>query len=209
MTNTNIFIRTLTLTIGFSFFGNATATKGEVFLAGNHVLMQFITMTALVLDAFAHTAEAVTGSAYGARNLPRFDRAVRLTTEFSAFFALVCGALIFFGGPFAIDIISQDPLVHESARTYLPYCAVAPIIGFMAWQFDGVFIGVTRTKAMRNAGIAALMIYLGLHYLLEPPFSGHGIWLAFLAYYVARALTLAVAYPGIRRDLREPAGLLE
>ena len=75
ITNSNIFIRTLCLTIGFSFFGNAAAAQGVIFLAGYHILMQFITMVALVLDAFAHTAEAVTGAAYGAKNRKRFDTA--------------------------------------------------------------------------------------------------------------------------------------
>ena len=201
ITNGNIFIRTLALTFGFNFFGTAAAMQGEVFLAGNHILMQFITMVALVLDAFAHTAEAVTGAAFGAKDRDRFDNAVRLTTEFSALFATLLSTLIFFGGPYLISWLTNDPAVIDSAGTYLPYCALAPIVGFAAWQFDGIFIGTTRTREMRNAGIAAVMIYISAHYLLEPRFAGHGIWTAWLIYYLARALTLAVYYPGIRRGL--------
>lgn len=201
ITNGNIFIRTLALTLGFNFFGNAAAMQGEVFLAGNHILMQFITMVALVLDAFAHTAEAVAGAAFGAKNRDRFDKAVRLTTEFSMVFAVLLGALIYFGGPFVIAWLSNDPAVINSAGTYLPYCALAPIVGFAAWQFDGIFIGTTRTREMRNAGIAAVIVYISAHYLLEPRFAGHGIWAAWLVYYSARALTLALYYPGIRREL--------
>lgn len=202
--NGNIFIRTLALTFGFNFFGNAAATQGEIFLAGNHILMQFITMVALVLDAFAHTAEAVTGAAFGAGSRARFDNAVRLTTEFSAVFATLLAGLIFFGGPYVVAWLSNDPSVIESARTFLPFCALAPVVGFAAWQLDGIFIGTTRTRQMRNAGIAALSIYLGAHYLLEPLFASHGIWTAWLIYYGARALTLAFYYPGIRRELAGP-----
>lgn len=201
ITNGNIFIRTMSLTLGFNFFGNAAATEGEVFLAGNHILLQFITMIALILDAFAHTAEAVTGAAYGARDKARFDKAVRLTTEFSAVFGLLCGIVIIMGGGFAIDLLTKDPAVRESAKTFLPYCALAPILGFPAWQLDGIFIGTTRTREMRNAGIAAVILYIGAHYLLEPKFGGHGIWIAFLGYYVARAITLAYYLPGIYRYL--------
>lgn len=201
ITNGNIFIRTMTLTVGFNFFGNAAATEGEVFLAGNHILLQFITMIALILDAFAHTAEAVTGAAYGAKNKARFDKAVRLTTEFSALFGLLCGLTIILLGGFAIDLLSTDPAVRESAKTYLPYCALAPILGFPAWQLDGIFIGTTRTREMRNAGIAAVIIYIGAHYFLEPKYAGHGIWIAFLGYYVARAFTLAYYLPSIYRYL--------
>lgn len=203
ITNGNIFIRTMSLTVGFNFFGNAAATEGEVFLAGNHILLQFITLTALILDAFAHTAEAVTGAAYGAKNRMKFDRAVRLTTEFSCLFGIVCGGLIFILGGWVIPLLSADPAVQESARTFLPFCAMAPIVGFAAWQLDGIFIGTTRTREMRNAGIAAVIIYIGLHYLLQPRLGGYGIWLAFLGYYAARALTLAIYYPALTRYLGE------
>ena len=130
--NSNIFIRTLMLTLGFNFFGNAAASEGALFMAANHIHMQLITMSALVLDAFAHTAEAVTGAAYGARDQRRFNRAVQLTTKFSALFALGIGALIWLGGPLLIDLLSVDPAVREMARTYLPYAALAPVIGFGA-----------------------------------------------------------------------------
>lgn len=201
VTNSNIFIRTLSLTVGFSFFGNAAAAQGVIFLAGYHILMQFITMIALVLDAFAHTAEAVTGAAFGAKDRKRFDKAVRLTSEFSCLFAVLICIAIFFLGPHFIGLLTKDADVIASAQTYLPYCALAPVIGFAAWQLDGIFIGTTKTREMRNAGIAAVMIYLGIHHLIEPVLGEHGIWIAFLSYYVARALTLAVYYPSIRKDM--------
>lgn len=199
--NSNIFIRTVTLTIGFSFFGNAAATEGSLFMAANHIHLQLITMSALVLDAFAHTAEAVTGNAYGAKNRARFNRAVALTTKFSAGFSLILGALIYVGGPFLIDALTADPAVREMARTYLPYAALAPIIGFAAYQMDGVFIGTTRTAEMRNAGIASVAIYIAAHFLIVPMLGAAGIWIAFLIYYAARAAALAVYVPRILRHL--------
>ena len=206
ITNSNIFIRTMCLTVGFSFFGNAAAAQGVIFLAGYHILMQFITMTALVLDAFAHTAEAVTGAAYGAKNRERFDKAVRLTTEFSFVFAVIIGALIYVGGPYFITFLTQDPEVIASARRYLPYCALAPILGFAAWQLDGIFIGTTKTREMRNAGIAAVIIYITAHYVLTPKLGKDGIWIAFLIYYISRAITLAFYYPNIRKQMRHADG---
>ena len=203
VTNNNIFIRTLSLTVGFSFFGNAAAAQGVIFLAGYHILMQFITMIALVLDAFAHTAEAVTGAAYGAKDQKRFDKAVRITTEFSCIFAILICVIIFLLGPHFIALLTKDPEVISSARTYLPYCALTPVIGFAAWQMDGIFIGTTKTREMRNAAIAAVLIYLTIHHLIAPSLGGHGIWIAFLSYYVARALTLALYYPNIRKNMAE------
>ncbi|MGJ8561986.1 MAG: MATE family efflux transporter [Alphaproteobacteria bacterium] len=206
ISNSNIFIRTLSLTVGFSFLGNAAANEGEIFLAGNHILMQFITMVALILDAFAHTAEAATGSAFGAKNRDRFNRAVRLTSEFSALFGLLCGAVIILIGPLAITLLTKDPLVQESARTFLPYCALAPVLGFAAWQMDGIFIGTNFTKEMRNAGIASVIIYIGLHYVFQPRLGGHGLWIAFLGYYIARALTLGYYIPVIYKKLEPEYG---
>lgn len=199
--NSNIFIRTLTLTLGFNFFGNAAASEGSLFMAANHIHMQLITMSALVLDAFAHTAEAVTGAAYGAKDRKRFDRAVQLTSRFSASFAILIGGLIYLGGPMLIDLLSADPDVREMARTYLPYAALAPVIGFAAYQIDGIFIGTTRTAEMRNAGVAAVILYIGAHMILVPIFGGAGIWLAFLFYYAVRAVTLAAYYPRILRHI--------
>ena len=199
--NGNIFIRTMSLTVGFNFFGNAAASEGETFLAGYHILMQMVTMAALVLDGFAHTAEAVTGAAYGAKDRSRFDRAVRLTSEFSIGFAIMIGGMIYMAGPFLIRLLTTDADVIQSAITYLPYCALVPVLGFAAFQLDGVFIGTTRTAAMRNAGIAAVIIYIGAHDLIYPILGAAGIWVAFLFYYIVRALTLAVAYPSIRRHM--------
>ena len=200
--NTNIFIRTMALTVGFSFFSYAATQQGTVFLAAHNVLLQFITMIALVLDGFAHVAEAHVGAAYGAKSRTRFNRAVRLTTEFSFIFALICGAVTYFAGPFFINLISDDPLVVTTAIKYLPLCALAPVVGFLAWQMDGIYIGITRTAAMRNAGIAAVLIYLSAHYVLEPMMGAAGVWTAFLIYYVARAITMMPAWPAIQKELR-------
>ncbi|MBL4871091.1 MAG: MATE family efflux transporter [Robiginitomaculum sp.] len=200
--NGNIFIRTMALNFGFLFFAAAAAKQGTLFLAGFAVLMQFITMTALVLDSFANVAEAHVGAAYGAKDSVRFDKAVRLTSESAAFFAVFCGLAIYFAGPFVIDILTPDLDVRASARQYLPFCALVPLVGAGAWQLDGIFIGVTRTAAMRNAGIAAVILYLLAHYILAPRYGGAGVWSAFLFYYIARAVTMFPAWSGIKRDVR-------
>lgn len=199
--NGNIFIRTMALNFGFLFFMRATTQQGTLFLAGFGVLMQFITMAALVLDSFANVAEAHVGAAYGAKDEARFDKAVRLTTESAYIFAALCTVAIYFGGPLIIDLLAVDPDIRLSARTYLPYCALVPLLGAGAWQLDGIFIGITRTAAMRNAGVVAVALYLVAHFILEPRFGGAGIWMAFLVYYVARALTMLPAWIYIKRDL--------
>lgn len=205
--NSNIFIRTLTLTFGFNFFTNAAASQGSVFLAVTHIHMQFITLAALVLDGFAHTAEAAVGSAYGARDkrataCAEFDRAVRLTSEQAAIFAILCGIIILIAGHTFVSLLSHDPQVIATAQHFMPFCASAPILGVIAYQLDGIFIGTTQTHSMRNAALMALFIYLVLHYLLSSFLDAYGLWLAFLGYYLARGATLAIYYPSIRRSLK-------
>lgn len=200
VSNINIFIRTIAMTIGFSFFGNAAAGEGETFLAGYHILMQFVTVIALVLDGFAHTAEATVGAAFGAKDRTAFDRAVRLTSEFSLLFALLCFAAVMLLAPLVITALTPDVAVQASANHYLIFCALAPVVGFAAWQLDGIFIGTTQTAVMRNSGIIAVIIYLSAHYIITPHMGAEGIWIAFLIYYVARWVTMIPAYPAVRRQ---------
>jgi MATE family multidrug resistance protein len=200
--NLDLMIRTWSLVLGFSWFANVGARLGVSVLAGNHLLLQIVSVWAFVLDAYAFVAETEVGQAVGARSTPRLRRAIRLTTEFAlaSGFVFMLATLAF--GPMALDAWIADEGARASAKTFLPYCAVIPFLGSLAWQLDGVFIGATRSKAMRNAAIVAVLIYLGVDLALTPQLGAHGAWLAFLAYYVARAGTLAAAYPGLEKSLR-------
>ncbi len=198
--NTNIFIRTAALTFAFAFFSNAAAMQSDTFLAAHHIHLQLITLSAFVLDGFANTAEARVGAAYGASDRARFDRAVRLTTEFAFLFGLIMSALIYLLGGWGIEILTKDAEIQAMAKTYLPFCAAVPLIGAGAYQMDGIFIGTTRTKEMRNAGIAALLLYLALHVALPETLGPSKIWFAFWGYYIARILTQMFYYGRVRPD---------
>jgi MATE family multidrug resistance protein len=202
--NFNLFLRSIFLTIGFSWFINAGARQGDVLLAANQVLLQFIMVWAFVLDAFAYTAEAETGRAFGQRSITDLRRAVRLTSEFAFACAFGFGALTLFGGGWVIGHLISDQSVREAAIVYLPWCAAVPVLGIASWQLDGIFTGATRSAAMRNASLASLLVYLGFDALLSPGGNG-GAWAAFLIYFVARGLSLLVAYPALERGITKPA----
>ncbi len=198
--NRDIFLRTLALLGGFIWFYEASLREGPDVLAGTAILLQFITVTAFFLDAFAHVAEAETGRAAGARNWPALTRAFRLTSELAAGTAVLLGLAIFlFGGTF-ITWMTTDEATRAAASAALIWCALAPIVGWPSFQLDGLMIGTTRGALMRNAMIASLLIYLALDLTLRPVFGVDGLWMAFLLYYVARALTLAMGWPGLKRD---------
>ncbi|MEQ8406546.1 MAG: MATE family efflux transporter [Oceanicaulis sp.] len=201
--NRDIFLRTLALLAGFYWFNEASLREGADVLAGNAILLQFISVTAFFLDAFAHVAEAETGRAAGARDWARLKRAFRLTSELAAGCALVLGlGFLAFGEAF-ISVMTDDPGARAAAQAAIVWCALVPIAGWPSWQLDGLMIGTTRGPLMRNAMIAALAVYLALDFALRPAFGVTGLWIAFLLYYVARAGTLAVGWPGLKRDFAD------
>lgn len=199
--NRDIFLRTLALLAGFAWFNEASLREGAAVLAGNAVLLQFISISAYFLDAFAHVTEVVTGRASGRRDWAQLKQAFARASELAGAFALLLGAFLWLFGEAMIQAMTTDPATRQTALHYLPWCALAPLIGAPGWQLDGLMIGTTRGRLMRNAMIAALLIYLALDAVLRPWLGGHGLWLAFLGYYLARAVTLAAGWPGLRRDL--------
>lgn len=201
--NRDIFLRTLALLAGFYWFNEASLRLGPEVLAGNAILLQFISISAFFLDAFANVTEAETGRAAGARDWKALTRAFRLTSELAAACAVVLGAVFLIGGQVFIQALTDDPVTRAAAMDALIWCALAPVVGWPSWQLDGLMIGTTRGPLMRNAMIAALLIYLTLDFTLRPMLGMTGLWLAFLLYYVARAGTLAIGWPGLKRDYLE------
>lgn len=204
--NADIMIRTIALLLTFLWFTNAGARLGETALAANYVLLQFVSVSAFVLDGFAFTAESRVGQAIGARSRPAVVRAIRLTGEFSLL-AGIGFALIFFaaGGPL-IAFFATDAGVRAQAAALLPFAAIIPAIGVPAWLLDGIFIGATQGRALRNAAIVASALYIATDLLLRP-FGANGIWWAFMASYPYRALALAAYLPGLLKtiEVAEPA----
>jgi MATE family multidrug resistance protein len=200
--NRDLFIRSVCMIIGFTWFINSGARQGDAILAGNQILLQFITVWAFVLDAFAYTVEAETGRAVGRKSLTELKRAVSLVSQFAFLGALACGALTLLLGPPVLNSMIRDPLALAEALRFLPWCALVPVLGVAAWQLDGIFVGVTRSHAMRNSAIVSVVFYLVLDFWLSPRFGNAGVWAAFLGYYLARGGTLALAWPALKRSVQ-------
>ena len=201
--NRDLMIRTVALLLMFAWFANAGARLGAIVLAANHVLMQFVAVAAFVLDAFAFTAEARVGQAIGARSRDGFTRAVRLTAEFSLASGALLAILFWTAGETLIALITTDPEIRTAAVRFLPFAALIPLIGVPSWMLDGIFIGATRGRALRNAGIAATALYVATDLALRP-LGPLGVWLALWAAYVYRAGGLAIALPALIRSLHVP-----
>ncbi|MEO1276588.1 MAG: hypothetical protein AAFV96_14795, partial [Pseudomonadota bacterium] len=105
-------------------------------------------------------------------------------------------------GPWLIDLMAKAPEVQEAARIYLPWVAAAPLIGIASWMLDGIFIGATRTREMRNAMLISVAIYVPALMLLVPTFGNHGLWAALMVLNIARGVTLFMRYPALERAAR-------
>ncbi|MGD9810390.1 MAG: MATE family efflux transporter [Sphingobium sp.] len=196
--NADIMVRTLALLILFTWFTHAGARQGTTTLAANHILLQFVSLSAFVLDAFAFTAEARVGGAIGAGSREAFRRSVRLTGEFTLLAGLFFSLLFLTAGGPAIRFMTTDEGVRAAAITMLPYTALIPTLGGPSWLLDGIFIGATETRPMRNSALAVLLLYLATDWLLRP-FGNHGVWIALLSTYATRAGSLLLCLPGLMR----------
>lgn len=199
--NSDIMIRTLLLVFSFSWFVRQSARFGDDLLAANHVLLQLVSFSAFFLDGYAFVAEAVVGESYGARNRARFDLAVRRTTELAGVTALGLAALILVLGEPLVHLLTTLEPVRAAAADHLPLAALYVACAFAAFQLDGIFIGTTRTRDMRNAAIASTGTFLLLWWPLTAWGGSQGLWVAFILYVCARAAALAFFYPGLRRSV--------
>ena len=197
--NRDVLIRTLALLFTFAWFVNSGASLGTATLAGNEILLQFITVSAFILDGYAFVAEKEIGEAYGARNRARLIRAMRVTTELALVSGLIISALYYIGGGWLIGSFVNDEEARRVALHFLPYCAIVPLIGIPCWQLDGFFLGATRGKALRNAALITTALYVATDLLLRHNFGNTGVWSAFLVMYVIRAVALGAYLPGLLR----------
>lgn len=197
--NRDLMVRTIALLVVFTWLANAGARLGASTLAANHVLLQFVSVSAFILDAFAYTAEARVGQAVGAGSREAFLRAVRLTSEFAlAGGALLCAAYWLCGSA-VIGFMVTDAATASTAIAFLPFAALVPLLGAPSWMLDGVFIGATRGRALRNAAVVTMIGYVALDLLLRP-MGNEGVWIAFTASYILRAATLAACLPALMRS---------
>ncbi|MEO1640213.1 MAG: MATE family efflux transporter [Pseudomonadota bacterium] len=205
LVNADIMIRSVLLQAIFVSFLLFAADFGDVQLAANQILMQFLQVTAYALDGFAFAAEAMVGQALGARARAALRRSAVLSSLWGG---VVClGLAICFAafGPTAIDIMTTAPDVRAAARDYLPYMVAAPLVGVAAWMLDGIFIGATRTQDMRNMMIISAAVYFATVFPLMATFGNHGLWLALLFNFVVRGATLAWKYPALEAAADAPS----
>jgi MATE family multidrug resistance protein len=192
--NGNLFIRSMALMFTFAWVTAQGARLGPTILAANAVLMNFQNLTSLVLDGIAHAAEAMVGKAVGQKDKDALQYTVRLTLKWSALFAVAFTIVYVFAGPLIVRVLTDLPDVRAMALVYLPWLVASPLISVWCFLYDGVYVGMTRAREMRNIMVfSTLVVFLPLWFVTQP-FGNHGLWFALLAFMASRGIGMHLGY---------------
>ncbi|MCY4543015.1 MAG: MATE family efflux transporter [Rhodobacteraceae bacterium] len=199
--NSDIMVRSLLLQATLVSFLFLASDFGDVTLAANQILLQFMFVAAFALDGFAFAAEALVGMAFGAGGVETLRRASIISSIWGMAAAVVISLAFALSGSLIIDLMTTSELVREEARGYLHWAALMPLIGGPSWMLDGIFVGATRTRDMRNGMLVSTMLYCACLFLLLPWLANHGLWLAMLLMFLTRGATLLARYPALERSV--------
>ncbi len=185
--NGDVFIRTFLLALVTTWFTFASSGMGDEILAVNALLMQFFMLFSYFMDGFAYAGEALTGKYIGARNKPLLTTMLRRLFFWGLSLSIVSG-IIYANFPNQIlHILTNDNALVEETKKYVFWTILIPITGFAAFLWDGIFIGATASKEMRNTMIYASAVFFATYYLLQPIMGNNGLWMAFILYLVIRS----------------------
>ncbi|WP_341305367.1 MATE family efflux transporter [Pseudomonas sp. TMP25] len=198
--NRDIFIRTLALQAVFFLITVQGTRLGDATVAANALLLNGLLLTAHALDGLAHALEALCGHALGARDRTALRRTLIVAGIWSLLASVAFALFFLLGGHWFIRLQTNIEGVREAAFTNLPYLALLPLIAVWSYLLDGLFIGATRAREMRDAMLLALLLSLPLAWALQP-LGNQGLWLAFLSFMGLRSLCLGgYAYRLTRGD---------
>ena len=199
--NSDLFIRTVLLFIAFAWFTSAAASRSDLILAVNTVLINLFWFISYALDGFANAAEALIGQAYGAKNQIMFNEVVHKTSKMAIVFALVFTLAYFIFGTQMLSLMTNLDSVKIEATKYLPWLIAIPLTGIGAFQLDGIYIGLTHTRVLRNMMIVSFALYAIAILILPQYFANHGLWLALHIFLIVRAVSLAIPFHKLKNQL--------
>ena len=197
--NLNIFIRTLFLTFSFLWVTYLGSKLGEDYLAVNTILMQFIILAAFFLDAYAFSTEGIIGFTVGRKNKISFLSVVRNSIQLSFFTALIVSIFYVMFFKQIVNIITDIEILRSISYKHFIWIIIIPPAASFCYQLDGIFIGASQTKEIRNAMIVSVLSFIGISIYLTSHFGNHGLWFSLLLFMILRALTLQFYFNKILR----------
>lgn len=186
--NADIMLRTICLIAVTLWFTHAGAQTGQEILAANALLMQLFMLFSYFMDGFAYAGEALAGRFAGEEDRNSLIRLARRLMVWGAYLAVFCSALYLIGGKWFLSLLTDDDNVVAIATDYRLWAVAVPLAGFLSFLWDGVYIGLTRTRLLLVTMCAAMVVFFAAYYLCHPAFGNHGLWLAFILYLLTRGL---------------------
>ena len=189
--NTDLMIRSILLVLTIAFFTNQSAKLGDNILSINMILLQFFYIFSYFTDGFAYAGEALVGKFIGAKDSDNLCSVVTHLFKWGAYICIPFAILYaLFPTPF-VKLISDHPVIISQIQPYYIYMVLIPIITFAAFLWDGIYIGATASKAIRNTMIiSSILVFLPMWYILVPIYGNHGLWIAFLGFMLARGISM-------------------
>ena len=185
------------LTFSFLWFNYQSSRLGEDYVAINAILLQFIIFASFILDAYAFSTEAVVGYAVGKKDRKIFFKTVSNSVQLSLVSGVLISVLYLIFSKSLINIITSLEFLKFLSYEYLIWIILIPPIASLCYQFDGVFIGASQTKEMRNGMIASFLLFIISSNLLVVKFGNHGLWLCLLFFMMLRFITLNYYFKSI------------
>ncbi|WP_026473812.1 MATE family efflux transporter [Alkaliflexus imshenetskii] len=202
--SSDIFIRTLCIIAVFTFFTSRSAGIGDVTLAINSALLQYLFLFAYFLDGFAYAGEALVGKYYGARNKTMLGGTIRKLMLLGAGLAILFTLIYALMGESLLRLFTKQSDVLDQGKDYLLWVTLIPLVSFASFIWDGIYIGITASRAMRNSMIiSAILFFFIPFYLLFPHVQNHAIWISMVLFMLARGVLLTILYPKAIRSFNE------
>lgn len=193
--NADIFIRTFCIILVFTFFTSKSASIDDTVLAVNSLLLQLLLFFSFFIDGFAYAGEALVGKYIGSGKTKKLRRVVKLLFYWGFGLALVFTLLYSVGVNLILSILTSQADVIERAQPFLPWVVLVPLVSFASYIWDGVYIGATASKAMRNTLlIAAFLVFAPTYYFLAPLLGNHALWLGMLLFMLTRGVVQSVLF---------------
>jgi multidrug resistance protein, MATE family len=188
--NINIFIRTILLTFSFLWFTYLGSQIGENYIAANAILINLVFLSAFILDAYAFSTEGMVGYSLGKKDINLFKKIVQNSFILSSITGLIISIIYFLINNFVIELMSGIEEIRNLSSSYAVWLIIMPLISSFCFQFDGIFIGVSQTKELRNTMFFSVFCYLAISVFLTDLMGNTGVWISLCIFMILRALSL-------------------
>ena len=199
--NSDAFLRTLCVCTVYTCFTAFSARFGDTILATNELLMNLFMLFSYMLDGFCYAAESLTGRFIGEGNRESLRRSNRLLFVWCAGVAALYIVVYIFWWQPILGIFTSSPTIMACAEEYIAWIVMVPLVGFTPFLIDGILIGATKTRIMRNTTFYALLAFFVLFFSLEGWLGNVGLWIAYIGFIVVRFVLMLIATKGVDTDL--------